>query len=179
MRAKFHAAPHAGSMADDARTRGAAVGLAGGLAGTIVMDLFGAALFVVMGGPPTLSFTIIGDAAAGFFAMLGVALAGGTALGALLHYLIGLALGGIFGAAVSSTAVLRPGSRKKAAALAAVYVEIMSQPLLVAAAVILRMSQAETAQWFGVSFVMHLVYGLVLGLVAHAGLRAAPAARPA
>jgi hypothetical protein len=43
------------------------VGLVGGLVGTIVIDLFGGVLFVVMGGPASLSFTIIGDAAAAFF----------------------------------------------------------------------------------------------------------------
>jgi len=56
------------------------------------------------------------------------------------------------------------------------YVEIMSLPMLAAAALILQMTAAETAQWFGISFVMHLVYGLVLGLVVRQGLRAAPAA---
>ena len=56
------------------------------------------------------------------------------------------------------------------------YVEIMSLPMLAAAALILQMTAAETAQWFGVSFVMHLVYGLVLGLVVRQGLRVAPAA---
>lgn len=179
MRAKLHYDMRAERSGGDARTRGVIVGLIGGLVGTIAMDLFGAALFVAMGGPPSLSFTIIGDAAAGFFATLGVALAGGAPLGALLHYLIGLALGGIFGAAVSSIAVLHLDSWKKAAGLGVLYVEIASQPLLAAAALILHMTAAETAQWFGISFVMHLVYGLVLGLVARYGLRAGRAARPA
>lgn len=52
------------------------------------------------------------------------------------------------------------------------YVEIVSQPLLAAAALILQMTRAETAQWFGISFVMHLVYGLVLGLAVRYRLRA-------
>ncbi len=34
------------------RTRGMIVGLIGGLVGTIVMDLFGAGLFLMMGGQP-------------------------------------------------------------------------------------------------------------------------------
>jgi hypothetical protein len=105
--------------------------------------------------------------------------AGGTPLGALLHYLIGLVFGGLFGAAVSRIAVLRLRSPKKALGLGVVYVELMSLPLLVAAAWVLRMNTAETAQWFGVSFVMHLVYGLVLGMVAYYGPRAVPAPRPA
>ena len=67
-------------------------------------------------------------------------------------------------------------SLKKAVGMGILYVEIMSLPMLAAAALILRMTAAETAQWFGVSFVMHLVYGLVLGLVVRQGLHAAPAA---
>jgi hypothetical protein len=149
------------------------VGCIGGLVGTIVMDLFGAGLFVVMGGPASLSFTIIGDAAAAFFVMLGMTVAGGTPLGALLHYLIGLA----FGAAVTRIAVLRADSLQKAIGLGVLYVEVMSLPLLAAAAWVLQMTAAETAQWFGISFVMHLVYGLVLGLVMYYGLRAVAAAR--
>jgi hypothetical protein len=153
------------------------IGCIGGLVGTILMDLFGAGLFVVMGGPASLSFSIIGDAAAAFLAMLGLTVAGGTPLGALLHYLIGLAFGALFGAAVSRIAVLRLDSPMKAVGLGVVYVELMSQPLLAAAALVLQMTAAEAAQWFGISFVMHLVYGLVLGLVAFYGLRAVPAAR--
>jgi hypothetical protein len=61
--------------------------------------------------------------------------------------------------------------------LGVLYVEIASQPLLVAAALILRMTGAEAAQWFGISFVMHLVYGLVLGLIVHYGLHTAPPTR--
>jgi hypothetical protein len=153
------------------------VGCIGGLVGTIMMDLFGAGLFVVMGGPASLSFTIIGDAAAAFFVMLGMTVAGGTPLGALLHYLIGLAFGALFGAAVTRIAVLRADSLQKAVGLGVIYVEVMSLPLLAAAAWVLQMTAAETAQWFGISFVMHLVYGLVLGLVMYYGLRAVAAAR--
>jgi hypothetical protein len=179
MRAKLHYDTRVERFGSDTRIRGVFVGLIGGLVGTIVMDLFGAVLFLALGGPASLSFSIIGDAAATFFATMGVALAGGAPLGALLHYLIGLALGGIFGAAVSAIAVLHLGSWKKAVGLGILYVEIASQPLLAAAALILHMTAAETAQWFGISFVMHLVYGLVLGLVALYGLRAVQAAKPA
>ncbi len=145
--------------------RGIFIGAIGGLVGTIVMDLFGAAMFLALGGPASLSFSIIGDAAAAFFAMLGIAIAGGTPLGALLHYLIGLALGGILGVAVVRIKVLRVDSLKKGIALGILFVEVMSQPLLIAAAIVLKMDASQTAQWFGVSFVMHLVYGGVLGAI--------------
>jgi hypothetical protein len=174
MRAKLNADMHRERAA---RTREMMVGLVGGLVGTIVMDLFGGALFMVMGGPASLSFSIIGDAAAAFAAMLGLTVIGGTPLGALLHYLIGPVFGALFGAGVSRVVVFGLDSRKKAIGEGMLYVELMSLPLLAAAAWVLHMTAGETAQWFGISFMMHLVYGFVLGLVAYYGLRAAPAAR--
>ena len=146
------------------------VGLIGGLVGTIVMDLFGLGMFLVMGGPATISFSIIGDAAAGFFSMMGLAMTGGAPLGAVLHYMIGLALGVVFGAAVSRVNALRVDSTKKGVGLGILYVEAMSLPMLATAAIILQMTASETTQWFGLSFVMHLVYGGVLGIVVNRGV---------
>lgn len=167
MRVLPHNRPRASRPASASAGRGVSAGLIGGLLGTIVMDLFGAGLFVVMSAPATLSFAVIGDAASDFGAMLGIALAGGAPLGVLLHYLIGLGLGGIFGAAVSQLAPLRALPTWQGVGLAVLYVEVVSQPLLVAAALLLHMTAAEAARWFGISFVMHLVYGLVLGLIVY------------
>jgi hypothetical protein len=140
-------------------------GSIGGVVGTFVMDLFGLALILALGGPASISFVIIGDAAAAFFSMLGIAIPGGTPLGAILHYLIGLVFGGILGVAVSRISILRVDSMKKGVALGILFVEIMSQPLLAVAAIVLKMTPSLTAQWFGVSFIMHLVYGGVLGAI--------------
>jgi hypothetical protein len=85
--------------------------------------------------------------------------------------------GALFGAAVSRIALLQLTSLTKAVGLGILYVELMSQPLLAAAACVLHMTAAETAQWFGISFVMHLIYGLALGLVTYYGLRGISAAR--
>ncbi len=177
MRAKPHGHARGQPAARITPASSVMVGCLGGLLGTIVMDLFGAGLFLLMGGPASLSFSVIGDAAAGFLALVGIALTGGVSLGALLHYLIGLTFGGIFGLAASRFAVLQLTSLKQAVGFAVLYVEIISQPLLAAAALILQMTGTATAQWFGLSFVMHLVYGLVLGLVAFYGRRDAPADR--
>lgn len=147
------------------------VGLVGGLVGTIVMDLFGISLVILLGGAPTISFSIIGDAAAGFMAMLGIDIAGGTPLGATLHYLIGLLLGAIFAVLVLRIQAFHLNSTLKAVGLGVIFVELMSLPMLIAAAVILKMSDVQMGQWFGMSFVMHLVYGGVLGLVVRYGLR--------
>jgi hypothetical protein len=51
------------------------------------------------------------------------------------------------------------------------YVEILSQPMLATAPILLKMSTAEILQWYGGAFVMHMVMGLVLGFVVAYGLQ--------
>jgi hypothetical protein len=134
------------------------------------MDLFGLVVLLVNGGPDTISFSLIGDAAATFAARAGIAIPGGTPLGVLLHYLIGVVLGAAFGAGVSLLGI-RMTSRKQAMALGIVFVEGMSIPMLTAASIVLEMDASRATLYFGTSFVMHLVFGGVLGLTASYGLR--------
>jgi hypothetical protein len=163
-------------LGSGAFTRDIIVGLAGGLAGTIAMHVFGVGIFLVMGQPTSISFSIIGDAAARFFARLGVELAGGAPLGMAVFYLLGLALGVTFVALVSRIDALQLDSIKKGAGLGILYVEVLSLPLLAMATFVLEMTAAATALWFGVSVVMHLAYGAVMGAVVSCGLRSAAVA---
>jgi hypothetical protein len=150
--------------------RGTVTGMVGGLAGTISMYLFGAGIFSLLGWPTDTSFSIIGDSAAAFFSTLGIALTGGASLGMRLYYLIGLALGAILGVAVVSLEPLYRASPKKRLGLSILYVEVMSLPLLAAGSLALKMSATDAVLWFCISFVMHLVYGLVLGVVTSYGV---------
>ncbi len=150
--------------------RGFVTGMVGGLAGTYLMYLFGACIFALLGWPANTSFTIIGDSAAAFFSKAGVALAGGSSLGMQLYFLIGLTLGAMLGVAIFSLEPLHLASPKKRVGLSILYVEVMSLPLLAAGTVALKMSTANAVLWFGISFIMHLVYGLVLGLVTSYGV---------
>lgn len=152
--------------------RGMIAGMVGGLAGTVLMYLFGAGIFALLGWPASTSFSIIGDSAAAFFSKLGIALSGGAPLGMRLYYLIGLALGAMLGAAVVSLEPLHLASFQKKVGISVLYVEVMSLPLLAAGTLALKMSAADGALWFGISFVMHLVYGLVLGVVMSYGVGA-------
>ncbi len=156
-------------------TRGIVVGLTGGLAGTIAMHVFGVGIFLVMGQPTGISFTIIGDATASFFALLGVKLAGGVPLGIVVFYLLGLALGITFVALVLRIDAFQLNSIKKGVGLGILYVEVLSVPLLATATLVLNMTPTATALWFGVSVVMHLAYGAVMGAVVSYGLRSAAA----
>jgi len=159
--------------------RGMIAGIAGGLAGTISMYLFGAGIFSLLGWPADTSVSIIGDSAAAFFSKLGVVLSGGAFLGTRLYYLIGLTLGAMLGVAVASLEPLRLASLKKRVGLSILYVEVMSLPLLAAGVLALKMSAADTVFWFGISFVMHLVYGLVLGVVTSYGMERVARDNPA
>ncbi len=157
--------------------RGLIAGMVGGLAGTMLMYLFGAGIFAFLGWPTNTSISIIGESAAAFFASRGVRLVGGASLGIWLYYLIGLLLGAMMGIAVVGLEPLRLGSLQKRVVFSILFVEVMSLPMLVAGSLALKMSIASTAQWFSISFVMHLVYGLVLGVITSYGVGGSGIAR--
>jgi hypothetical protein len=150
--------------------RGMIVGMVGGLAGTFSMYLFGAGIFALLGWPTNTSFFIIGNSAAAFFSKLGIVLAGGVPLGMRLYYLIGLIMGAMFGIAVVCLEPLHRASRQKMMGLGILYVEVLSVPLLAAGALALGMKAVVALLWFSISFVVHMVYGLVLGVVTSYGV---------
>lgn len=164
-------------MSRTALRRGIGWGLVGGLAGTIVMDLVLIGTLSAVGLPAVISFSTIGDTAAGFFALLGISMAGGFPLGAAVHYVLGLVLGALFGAAVVHFHALRVDTMKKGIVLAVLYIEILSQPILALSPILLKMTASQTLQWFAVSAVMHLIWGVVLGAVVSYGLHSTPAAK--
>jgi hypothetical protein len=102
-------------------------------------------------------------------------MAGGVPLGAAVHYLIGPLVGAIFGAAVAQVDALRVDSLEKSVVLAVLYVEILGQPILATTPILLKMTAPETLQWFSVSFVMHFMLAVVLGVIVSYGLRFATA----
>jgi hypothetical protein len=149
---------------------GMAWGLIGGLAGTLLMDLLLMSALSLVGLPAFSCFTIVGNTAARFFSILGHEMAGGVPLGVLTHYLVGPLVGLIFGAVVARVDGLRVSNLKKVIVLAILYVEILAQPILATTPVLLKMTAAETLEWFGGSFVMHFIFGIVLGFVLSRGL---------
>jgi hypothetical protein len=153
-------------------------GLLGGLAGTLTMDLVLMGTLSALGLPALTCFSIVGDTVARFFSILGIQMAGGVPTGAAAHYLIGPLVGAIFGAAVARIDTLRPDTLKKSILLAILYVEILSQPILATAPLLLTMTAPQAVQWFGGAFGMHLICGVVLGAVVSFGFRSA-SSRPA
>jgi hypothetical protein len=149
---------------------GSIAGMVGGLAGTMLMYLFGASIFALLGWPANTSISIIGDAAAAFFSLFGISLVGGPSFGIWLYCLIGLLLGTMMGIAVGSLEPLRHGDLKKRVGRSILFVEVMSLPLLAAGTMALKMDAVSAALWFSISFVMHLVYGLVLGVITSYGV---------
>jgi hypothetical protein len=153
----------------------------GGLAGTVVMDLFLIGAFSAAGLPSLMCFSIVGDTVARFFtilgnaivgfsASLGIEIAGGVPLGVAAHYLIGPAIGASFGAAVARVDMLRVNTLKRGVGFAVLYVEILSQPLLAAMPILLGWTVPETLQWYGGALFAHLIAGAVLGLAIRYGL---------
>lgn len=156
-------------------SRGMRWGLIGGSVGTLVMDLILMGALVAVGLPALSCFSIVGDTVARFFSLFGiemaVGIAAGVTAGIATHYIVGPIIGVIFGAAVVRAGALRAGSKMKIVAMAVLYVEIVSQPILAMAPFLLKMTAAETLQWFGGSFVMHFIWGIVLGVIVSHGLQ--------
>ena len=153
--------------------RGIGWGLVGGLAGTLVMDAILMAGLSAAGLSALTCFSIVGNTMAQFFSILGVEVAGGVQLGIETHYLIGPLIGAIFGVLITQVKAPRVNTLKKSIVFAVLYVEILAQPILATTPILLKMTAAETLQWFGFSFVMHFFMAAVLGAVVSYGLRLA------
>ena len=165
-------------MATTTWTRAAIVGMGGGLAATIAIDVLTMLVLPLTGAPADRGFILIGDTAAAFFAGIGLHVAGGVPLGLFFHYVIGIALGGLFGVAMSRVGALRTASRLKMAGVGVLYTELISIPILILPPIILEMAKPDIMQWLGFCVVMHGIFGLVLGLVTSYGLRAPVRAHP-
>jgi hypothetical protein len=164
-------------LSNGTHAKGLVPGLIAGLVATIVVDLIMMGVLLFTGQPADDGFAVIGDTAAGVFSLFGIDVAGGVPPGVAWHYLIGLAFGVIFGAAVTRFDALRLNSMKKGVGLGLLYTEIMSMPFLVMPPIILKWTASTTAHMLGFYFVMHAIWGILLGAVVSYGLRAATTAR--
>jgi hypothetical protein len=162
-----------------ARVNRFVLGLTAGLVATIVVDLIMMGVSLLRGEPADVGFAVIGDTAAGFFSLFGVNVAGGVLPGLVWHYLIGLAFGVIFVAAVTRFDALRLTSMKKGVGLGILYTEFMSIPMLVQVPIFLKQTAPDTAELLGFFFVMHAIWGLLLGVIVSYALRSEMAARQA
>jgi len=66
---------------------------------------------------------------------------------------------------------------KKGVGLGILYAEVISLPLLVMPPIILKWTPSAAAQLFAFYFVMHAIWGTLLGVVMSYGLRSTTAAR--
>jgi hypothetical protein len=158
-------------------TRWIAWGFLGGLAGTLVMDILLMGILLALRQPAAMCFSIVGDTVSRFLAMFGTQISGGVPAGVITHYVIGPLFGMLFGAAITKFPALRDGTLKKITLAAFVYVEILSLPILATTPILLKMRTTATLQWFGGSFVMHLILSIVLGVIVGYGLRQGSASR--
>ena len=157
-------------------SKGIAWGFLGGLAGTLVMDILLMGALLILRQPALMCFSIVGDTVSRFLAMFGTQIAGGVPTGVVAHYVIGPLFGMLFGVVVTKFPALREGTLKKVTIAAFLYVEILSQPILATTPILLKMGTPATLQWFGGSFVMHLILSIVLGVIVGYGLLPSPLA---
>jgi len=170
--------PMTGRIAPISFSRGLGWGLIGGLVGTAIMDLVLMGALSAFGLPALTCFSIIGNTVARFFSMQSTEIAYAIQLGVITHYLVGPLFGAIFGLLVARVKALRANTVKKSIIQAIIYIEILSQPLLATAPILLKMTVPETLQWYGGAFIMHFLMAVVLGSVVGYGLHPASLATP-
>lgn len=132
------------------------LGLAGGLVGTVLMD-------VVM----MITFISVGESADMFFTMIGEKLGGGALLGIAIHNITGMTGGFVFSILVLGIGALKLTNIKKGLKLG-----------LAAGAVTIPLGCVPLAIWLGepilgviaFSILPHLVWGTVLGWTVAYGL---------
>ena len=151
--------------------KGIGWGFLGGLVGTLVMDILLMGALLVLRQPAVMCFSIVGDTVSRFLALFGTQIVGGVPTGVVTHYVVGPLVGMLFGVVMTKLPALREGTLKKVTIAAFVYVEVLSQPILATTPILLKMDTSAILQWFGGSFVMHLILSIVLGVIVWYGLR--------
>jgi hypothetical protein len=157
--------------------RGLLWGSIGGLAGTLVMDILLMGALLVARIPASFCFSLVGGTLARFFSLLGMEIAGGIPTGIVAHYLIGTLVGILFGVVVVGIPALRVDRRKKCIIAAIIYVEVLSQPLLAMAPLLMEMDRLTVILWYGGSLFMHLILAVILGSIVGRGLHLKPLAQ--
>jgi hypothetical protein len=146
-------------------------GTFGGLIATLSMDVILMGFLTAAGLPALTCFSIVGNTVAEFLLLSAIDNYGTIFLGLAAHYTVGPLMGGIYGAAVAQIIALvknnalQVTSLKKSVLNAVIYAQIMSQPILALSPILLKMTLLEIAQWYTGSFVMHLIWGCVLGFI--------------
>ena len=151
-------------------SRGLGWGLIGGLAGTLIMDLVLMGAFAIARLPLLTCFSIVGDTVESIFSIQNTEMSRSIRLGVITHYLIGPLIGAFFGMVIVKVNGLRVNTLKKSILVAILYVEVLSQPLLVVTPILLKMTLPAILLWYGGSFVMHMIAGSVLGMFVGCGL---------
>jgi hypothetical protein len=140
-------------------------GWIGGLVGTLVMDLILIVILTIAGMPAFTCFSIVGETIMHFFLWQGMNNASVTQLGMAIHYGIGPIIGVIIGLLYVKRRTVLTISLKRSVLFAIIFVEILSQPLLVASPILLKMTSDIILLWYIGSTVMHLLAGVVLGSI--------------
>jgi len=138
------------------------VGVIASLVGTIMMD------FVIV-----VEYLMIGQPALTYLDLIGSIFGGGIPLGALIHVLLGSALGVIFSVPVLTVDALRIGTVRKGVVLG-ILTGVASISACVPFAILIREAIASVLSFM---IITHMVWGIGLGIVTGYGLRPATAAR--
>ncbi len=146
-------------------------GMVGGFAGTLVMDLVLLTVLWLAGLEPLSCFSMVGMTVR---RLLGLPAGEGlTAVlaGVATHYSVGPAVGFLFGVMIQRIRAFQSLPFERTLLIAVLYVELISQPMLVTVPISLQLPLADTLKWYAGSTVVHLICAAVLAAVVWHGSR--------
>jgi hypothetical protein len=142
--------------------RGLRYGLLAGFVSTIVMDIVCLVIFLVMGESLPAFFALIGRS---FLTLINVDVAYPLWQGLVLHYSIGIITGLVLGAATRLINKLNFGTYRKSILLSVIITQIEGAALFYLMSLILNIPQSDMLIMYGLGFILHLMWGTLLGLI--------------
>jgi hypothetical protein len=146
-------------------------GSLGGFAGTLIMDLFLIGAFSAFGLPTLSCFSMIGEIVTKLFFNQCLVTINSVYIGIIVHYIVGPLIGLFFGIIITRLSFQQVLTQKRIIIYAILWVELISQPLLLTAPILLNMTKADIFAWYVGSTMMHFIAALVLGFMVNHGLR--------
>jgi hypothetical protein len=151
--------------------KGIKFGIIGSLVGTVIMDLVQIAMMAAIGEPLGSFYGRIGEAVGTLLTEIGIDVVGGIPIGVVVHYLLGLALGVVFGLMVTRVHALRVNTTRRGILLGILFAEATGLVLFLPVPLLLEIEQSDLAIMFVSIVLFHALYGAVTGGVTSYGLR--------
>ena len=149
-------------MNEENMVRGSIYGIIAGTVSTIVIDIVALIILAAMGISLSSFFALIGQC---FLTLIGADAADPVWQGVTLHYSIAILTGLVIGLLTQRFHKLQFSSYRKGILLSIIIAEVEGNSLFYLMSVIMKIPQSEMVFMYGLCFILHLIWGVCLGLI--------------